>query len=198
LSWRLESLTGRDWATAIVAVVLAAVFAVIMATQRGARPFVVTALLTGFVFCVVSTILTPWVTVSPVTIQRESAARYTALPIFLIEAAVIVGVDYALRNGRGVRERLVLGHWYARAGLRPSLAVLALIVILATSWAADFRYKGIRTVPYSSRWSVTVNLFRTGCVNSPFGKVIVYSPTGESPQQGHPAFATIPCARMRL
>ena len=198
LSWRLESLTGRDWATAIVAVVLAAVFAVIMATQRGARPFVVTALLTGFVFCVVSTILTPWVTVSPVTIQRESAARYTALPIFLIEAAVIVGVDYALRNGRGVRERLVLGHWYARAGLRPSLAVLALIVILATSWAADFRYKGIRTVPYSGRWSATVNLFRIGCVNSPFGKVIVYSPTGESPQQGHPAFATIPCARMRL
>jgi hypothetical protein len=45
---------------------------------------------------------------------------------------------------------------------------------------------------------VTVNLFRTGCVNSPFGQVIVYSPTGESPQQGNPAFATIPCARMRL
>ena len=51
LSWRLEWRTGRDSATVIVAVVLAAVFAVIMATQRGARPFVVTALLTGFVFC---------------------------------------------------------------------------------------------------------------------------------------------------
>ena len=104
-SWRLESLTGRDWATVIVAIALVAVFVVIMATQPGARPFVVVALLTGFVFSMVSTILTPWVTVSPVTIQQESAARYTALPIFLIEAAVIVGVDYALRKRRGVREQ---------------------------------------------------------------------------------------------
>ena len=132
LSWRLESLTGRDWATAIVAVALVAVFGVIMATQPGARPFVVVALLTGFVFSMVSTILTPWVTVSPVTIQRESGARYTALPIFLIEAAVIVGVDYALRKRRGVREQRGVGErgvrerneprrWYARTGLQPAL-----------------------------------------------------------------------------
>ena len=64
LSWWLESLTGRDWATAIVAIALAAVFGVIMATQPRTRPFVVVALLTGFVFAMVSTILTPWVTVS--------------------------------------------------------------------------------------------------------------------------------------
>ena len=127
LSWWLESLTGRDWATAIVAVALVAVFVVIMATQPRARPFVVVALLTGFVFAMVSTILTPWVTVSPVTIQQESGARYTALPIFLIEAAVIIGVDHALRKRRGVREqrgvgergvreRNERGRWYARTG----------------------------------------------------------------------------------
>jgi hypothetical protein len=197
LSWRLEALTGRDWATAIVAVALVAVFAVIMTTQPGTRPIVVTALLTGFVFSMVSTILTPWVTAWPVTIQQESAARYTALPIFLIEAAVIIGVDYALRKRRGVREGDKPGHWYARTGLRAALAVTALVVILATSWAVDFRYTGIRTVPYSSRWSLKVDQFRNGCRNSPSGEIRVNGPTDGS-FLPVPSRYEIPCARIRL
>ena len=145
-SWRLESLTGRDLATAIVAIALVAVFVVIMATQPGARPFVVVALLTGFVFSIVSTILTPWVTVSPVTPQQESAARYTALPIFLIEAAVIVGVDYALRKRRGVREQR-----------GAASAVLASAVLASgTSRAAGTRGPGCGwhwpSPPWSSSW----------------------------------------------
>ena len=199
LSWWLESLTGRDWATAIVAVALAAVFGVIMATQPRTRPFVVVALLTGFVFAMVSTILTPWVTAWPVTIQRESGARYTALPIFLIEAAVIIGVDHALRKRRGVREQRGVGErgvrkrgrWYARTELRPALgpalAVTALVVILVTSWAVDFRYQGIRTVPQGGRWALHVQQLRTGCQNSPTGLFRPF-PTDEY----------IPCARMKL
>jgi len=199
LSWRLESLTGRDWATAIVGVALAAVFGVIMATQPATRPFVVTALLTGFVFCVVSTILTPWVTVWPVTITRESAARYSALPIFCMEAAVIVGVDYALRKRRGVHARRPEpGHWYARAGLRPALAVTALVVILATSWAVDFRYVGIRTIPYTGRWSLVVDQFRKACQNSPSGVMKIHSPTGGIFFQDTSEYETIPCSRVRL
>jgi hypothetical protein len=202
LSWRLESLTGTDWATAIVAIALAAVFAVIMITQPGTRPFVVTALLTGFVFSMVSTFLTPWVTAWPVTIQQEPAARYTALPIFLMEAAVIVGVDCALRKGRGVRGRGVregheVGRWYARTGLRPALAVTALVIILATSWAVDFRYQGIRTVGYSSRWSLKVDQFRNECQNSPSGEITVNGPTDGS-FLPVPAKLKIPCARIRL
>ena len=202
-SWRLESLIRRDWATVIVAIALVAVFVVILATQPGARPFVVVALLTGFVFSMVSTILTPWVTVSPVTIQQESGARYTALPIFLIEAAVIVGVDYALRKRRGLREqrgvsessagehggreRNERGRWYARTGLRPALAVTALVVILVTSWAVDFRYQGIRMVPEGGRWALHVEQLRTGCQNSPTGLFRPF-PTDE----------WIPCGRMKL
>ena len=208
-SWRLESLTGGDWATVIVAITLVAVFVVIMATQPGARPFVVVALLTGFVFSMVSTILTPWVTVSPVTIQQESAARYTALPIFLIEAAVIVGVDYALRKRRrvreqrgagerGVRERNGPRRWYARAGLRPALAVTALVVILATSWAVDFRYQGIRTVPQSGRWALHVVQLRTGCQNSPSGEFRLHGPTDGSFETGFPTYEWIPCSRIKL
>jgi len=202
-SWRLESLTTRDWATVIVAIALVTVFVVLLATQPGARPFVVVALLTGFVFAMVSTILTPWVSAWPVTIQRESGARYTALPIFLIEAAVIVGVDYALRKRRGLREqrgvsessagehggreRNERGRWYARTGLRPALAVTALVVILVTSWAVDFRYQGIRTVPQGGRWALHVEQLRTGCQNSPTGLFRPF-PTDE----------WIPCGRMKL
>jgi hypothetical protein len=210
LSWWLESLTGRDWATAIVAVALAAVFGVTMATQPRTRPFVVVALLTGFVFAMVSTILTPWVTAWPVTIQRESGARYTALPIFLIEAAVIIGVDHALRKRRGVREQRGVGErgvrkrgrWYARTGLRPALgptlAVTALVVILVTSWAVDFRYQGIRTVPQGGRWALHVQQLRTGCLNSPSGEFRLHGPPDGSIETGSPEYEYIPCARMKL
>jgi hypothetical protein len=197
----------------IVAIALVTVFVVILATQPGARPFVVVALLTGFVFSMVSTILTPWVAVSPVTIERESAARYTALPIFLIESAVIVGVDYALRKRRRVREQRGAGErdvrkrnkpvrWYARPGLRsalgPGLAVTALVVILVTSWAVDFRYQGIRTVPQGGRWALHVQQLRTGCQNSTTGEFRLHGPTDGSFETGFPKYEYIPCARMKL
>ena len=198
LSWRLESLTGRDWATAIVAVALAVIFGVIMVTQPGTRPFVVVALLTGFVFSMVSTFLTPWVAAWPVTIQKEPAARYTALPIFLIEAAVIIGVDQALQKRRGGRERHWLGQWYPQMGLRPALAVLALIAVLATSWAVDFRYKGIRGKSYSARWSVWVDMFRHQCRDSPSGEIRMrISPGGILRAKGA-KYLVIPCDRVRL
>jgi hypothetical protein len=198
LSWRLEWLTGRDWATAIVAVALAVIFGVIMVTQPGTRPFVVVALLTGFVFSMVSTILTPWVAAWPVTIQKEPAARYTALPIFLIEAAVIIGVDHALRKRRGVRERHGLGQWYPQMGLRPALAVLALIAVLATSWAVDFRYKGIRGKSYSARWSVWVDMFRQQCRDSPSGEIRMPISAGGILRGTTAKYLVIPCDRVRL
>src|SRR3984957_7759609 len=169
-----------------------------MITQPGTRPIVVTALLTGFVFSMVSTILTPWVTAWPVTIQQESAARYTALPIFLIEAAVIIGVDCALRKRRGVREGDKPGHWYARTGLRAALAVTALVVILATSWAVDFRYTGIRTVPEGGRWALHVEQLQTGCQNSSSGEFRLHGPTDGNFETGFPTYEWIPCSRIKL
>ena len=53
LVWWLRSLAGLNGATALVGVVLVAIFAVILVTQAGARPFVVTALVIGFIFPVV-------------------------------------------------------------------------------------------------------------------------------------------------
>ncbi len=52
--WWLRSLAGFNGATALVGVVLIAIFALILVTQAGARPFVVTALMIGFIFPVAS------------------------------------------------------------------------------------------------------------------------------------------------
>lgn len=198
LSWRLESLTGTDRATVIVAAALAVIFGVIMVTQAAARPFVVVALLTGFVFSMVSTILTPWVAVEPVTIQNQPAARYTALPIFLIEAAIIVGVDCALRKRRGAGERHGLGQWYPRLGLQPALAVTALFAVLATSWAVDFRYKGSRSVPNSDRWSVWVDKVLHQCRDAPSGEFRIRIHANGIFLKHPVENVVIPCDRIRL
>ena len=90
----------------------------------------------------------------PVTFHNEVAARYTALPIFLIEAALIVGLDHALRRRR--RPRLAArgpasGRRRWRCG--PLLAVTALVAFLAVNWVADFRYDGIRSGAAAHPWA---------------------------------------------
>src|SRR5262249_24489065 len=145
-----------------------------------------------------STILTPWVAAWPVTIYKEPAARYTALPIFLIESAVIVGAVFALRKRRGVRERHGLARGYARMGLLPAVAVMALIAVLATSWAVDFRYKGIRAKGYPERWAVWVDGFRQQCRDSPSGEIRMPIYPGGILRKTAAKYLVIPCDRVRL
>ena len=85
-----------------------------------------------------------------------------------------------------------------RSGLRPALAVTALVVILATSWAVDFRYQGIRTVPQSGRWALHVVQLQTGCQNSPSGEFRLHGPTDGSFATGFPTYEWIPCSRIKL
>ncbi len=190
LSWRLESLTTADWATAIVALALAVPLAAIVASQPATRPFIAVALLTGFIATVGCVFLTPWEADSPVTPRHEMAARYTALPIFLIEAALIVGVDRALRGrrdsvagpGPGAERR-------AATALRPLLAVIALAAFLAVTWVADFRYPGLRSAPAAHQWSAVVAEWRRDCQASP---------TGEIRAQVKNGYWVIPCDRLRF
>jgi len=190
LSWRLESLTTTDRATLLVAVALAAVLGVIMATQPGTRTFIVVALLTGFVFTVVSVSLTPWGAAYPVTFHSESEARYTALPIFLIEAALIVGVDHVLRSHREFPARPWAGRRQVIMALAPPVAVTGLAAFLAVSWVADFRYQGARSVPSAHRWSPIVADWQHDCELSRTGDLILPGTGG-----GH---WTIPCDRLRF
>jgi hypothetical protein len=195
LSWWLQSRTTTDWATLIVGVALAVVLGAIAAIQPGTRPFIILAVATGFIFCVFSVFLDPWDTHFPVTLRNEVAARYTALPILLIEAALIIGADWALRGRRHTRlrddtgPRQATGQRHALLALRPALAVTLLVAFLAAGWVTDFRYIGIRSGPGVPRWSPVAAQWRHDCEVSRTGEIDVM--TGDLHQ-------TIPCDRLRF
>ncbi len=121
----------------------------ILLTQARNRPFAVTAVLTGFVFCLFGTTLTAHIATAVMSPYNESGARYTALPIFLIECVAVVGVDYVLRQRASARSdaRAAHGGTHRRPGiaLRSVMAVLAVVVVLSASWVFDFRYAGWRS-----------------------------------------------------
>jgi len=179
VAWWLQSLAGKDGATAIVAVILVVVLGAILVTQSRNRPFAVTCVVTGFVFSMFETTLTPHVvTYSVVTFDLESGSRYSVLPIFLLWAAVIAGVDYYVMRWReGV-------HRGRGLGLRPTVAVL--VTVLATSWVADFRNPGFRS-DANWNWGQIAASWEHACEHSKSGKITV---------KAGASFQTLPCDRI--
>lgn len=164
LALALEWLAGRDGATVIVAIPLAVVVGAMLASQPPNRLFVVNALLAGFFFSMFGTTLTPHLATQTVSAENEPGSRYTTLPIFLIECVAVVGADYVLRQRTaGVRHR-------RRAGRRPAWVVYPLVVVLAASWVADFRYAGIRSNaswdwgPIAADWEHACERARSGVI----------------------------------
>jgi hypothetical protein len=179
VAWWLQSLAGKNGATAIVAVVLAATVGAILVAQPSNRPFAVTCVLIGFVFSVFETTLTPHVATYPiVAFDLESGSRYSVLPIFLFVSAVIVGVDtYVARQRRPG----------SSPSLRPALAVSALFAVLAFSWVADFRNPGFRS---DANWN-------WGPITAKWEHACQLSATGEITVKAGASFQALPCARMR-
>jgi hypothetical protein len=134
---------------------------------------------TGLVFTVVYVFLTPWAVAAPVTFGNEAEARYTALPVFLIEAALIVGADWLLR-GRRTRGVSVV---------RPALAVAAVVALLAASWVVDFRYRGMRSAPTAHPWPPVVAQWHRACQASGNSEISAEVSTG---------YTKIPCGRLRF
>ena len=98
LAWQLRAAFGPDGATLIVGVLLAVILGLAVATQaRQCRVFVVTAVATGLVFTFVAATLS-WLPSQRVTLGMEPGARYSTLPILLIDAAVIVSADACARR----------------------------------------------------------------------------------------------------
>jgi hypothetical protein len=188
LSWWLESATTRNWATVIVAAGLAGALGLLVITQPRTRPFTIVAVAGGFVATVVCVFLTPWEATYPVTVKQEMASRYTALPIFLIEAALIAGADQAVRGYRDSRARPEATRRRADL-LRPALAVSALVALLAVGWIPDFRYAGMRAAPSAHQWSAVVSEWHRDCQLSGTGQI--------SAQVKNGAW-TISCARLRF
>jgi hypothetical protein len=174
LAWWWQSFAGRNGATLIIGAILVVFFGWALLTQRGqARMFVVAALITGFLSTAFGATLKPGVTTSPVTVGFESGARYTALPIFLIEAAAIVVVGSFI--------------CHKQRRLRTVAAVTALVGVLSIGWVTDFRYQGWRG--NTVNWPPTATAWLNACQRTPDG--VIYERTSATDR---PA---IPCASLR-
>ena len=162
-SWWLRSFAGANGAAAIAAVVLAVSFGLILVTQPGARVFVVTALAVGFIFTEISVSINRAPATTRVLPTQVLGTRYTIMANFLIVSALIVGADHALRSRAHDRRR-------RGAGLKSVTAVTALVVFLATTWAVDFRYTGLRSTTAWS-WAPIAAKWERDCAHSRTGEI---------------------------
>jgi hypothetical protein len=165
LDWWLQAAVGRHGATLLVGCVLGAVFGAIVITQPArVRLMAAAALGCGFLLAAAAATLSWWVTVEPVHFHVEPGSRYTTLPIFLMEAAVIVAVDNVVRRGR---ERSRPDEQAAAFGGTPwtgwtrargaTAAVAVLVLVLSFGWVTDFRSDNGRTggtpwAPVAAHW----------------------------------------------
>ena len=86
-------------AAALVGGLILIVLAAAVVTQPGrTRVFVVTAVLTGLVFTAITSALAWGGPGQPVLIKVEHGARYSTLPILLLDAALIVAADACVRR----------------------------------------------------------------------------------------------------
>ena len=181
LDWWLQSAVGRGGATLLVGCALAAVFGGIAITAPArVRLLTAAALVCGFLLATAAATLSRWVTTDAVHFHIEPGSRYTTLPIFLMEAAVIVAVDNVLRRVRDrVRaddQAMAFGvtRWTGWARARAATAaVTALVAVLSIGWATDFRNGNGRAggapwAPIASRWLAE-------CQRTPQGAIRVAS-----------------------
>jgi len=181
LSWHLRHLLGLTGATALTGGIIVVVLALILATQdRRCRVFVVTAVATGLVFTAVTSAFAWGGPGQRVRITVEHGARYSTVPILLLDAALIVAADAYARR------------WWPRP--RAIVAVVALVAVLSVGWATDFRYHVRRLAGPPSDWKLTADQWLRYCRDRPEGTITVTFPnwwgTGE-------LATTFSCSRLR-
>jgi hypothetical protein len=180
LDWWLQAAAGRNAATLLVGCLLAAVFGAIAVTQPArVRLVAAVALGCGFLLAAGAAALSPWVTVEAIHFHVEPGSRYTTLPIFLMEAAVIVAVDNVVRRAR---DRARPDEQGAAFGVTPrtgwtrtraaTAAVAALVVVLSFGWITDFRSDNGRAggapwAPVAARWLADCQRHPDGSVTAP-------------------------------
>jgi hypothetical protein len=195
LDWWLQAAVGRTDATVAVAFVLAAVFGLIAVTQPArVRLLAGLALGCGFLLAAAAAELSQWVTVEPFHFHDEPGSRYTTLPIFLMQAAVIVAVDNVVRRAR---ERAKPDQQAAAFGITAwtgwtraraaTAAVAALTVVLAFGWVTDFRSDNGRAG--GTLWAPIASSWLAACQQHPDGAISVASKD--------PSLVTMPCANLR-
>jgi hypothetical protein len=181
LDWWLQSAVGRSGATVGVGCVLATVFCSIAITQpTRVRLLAAAALVCGFLLASAAATLSRWVTTDAVHFHIEPGARYTTLPIFLMEAAVIVAVDNILRRAR---DRVRADDHASAFGVTPwtgwarargaTAAVTTLVAVLSIGWVTDFRNGNGRAG--ATPWAPIANRWLADCQRTPQGSLRVAS-----------------------
>jgi hypothetical protein len=158
LSWHLRDALGLTGATTLAGGLIAVVLACVVATQsRRCRVFVVTAVATGLLFSAVTSAIAWNGRSLPVTPRLEFGARYSTVPILLLDAALIVAADAYARR------------WWPRP--RAIAAVAALVAVLAAGWATDFRYPVHHLAGSRSAWAWRADKWLRHCQRHPTGTI---------------------------
>jgi hypothetical protein len=160
LSWDLRHLVGLTGATVLAGGLIIVVLALVLATQdRRCRVFVATAVATGLWFTAVTSAFAWGGPGQRVTIRVEHGARYSTVPILLLDAALIVAADAYARR------------WWPRP--KAVAAVAVLVAVLAAGWATDFRYPVRRLAGPASAWEHTADAWLRHCRHHPTGTITV-------------------------
>jgi hypothetical protein len=161
LSWDLRDAIGVQPATLLMGGILVLLLGLILVTQdTRCRVFVVTAVGTGLVFVLFGAGLRWGGPGQLLTVAVEHGARYSTVPILMLDAALIVGAD-AVARGTWPRPRAVA-------------AVATLVAVLAVGWVWDFRYPVNRV--YGTSWTTTADAWLSHCQHDPAGSITVTFP----------------------
>jgi hypothetical protein len=144
--------------------------------------FVVAAVVTGLVFTAITSAFAWAGPGQQVTITVEHGARYSTVPILLLDAALIVAADAYARR------------WWPRP--RAIAAVVALVAVLAAGWATDFRYPVRHYSGPASAWAHTADKWLRYCRHAPTGTITVTFPDWWGPTKTELA-TTFSCSNLR-
>jgi hypothetical protein len=173
ISVHLVDQFGAAGATAIVGGLLAAgaVWALVTGTRQ-VRLFTVAALVTGFAQTIFVATINHYADTWHPKFLYLNAARYSTIPIVLIDVAAIVAVDSFARRG----------------GMRALAAATVLACVLAVGWITDFRYVG-HLVGTQTSWQPVAQSWLAACGHSPTGRIVI-------PAWDHTT-VTVECSRLR-
>jgi hypothetical protein len=191
-AWALQAVLGRNGATLAVGLGLAAVGCLIAVTgSTRVRLFAAAAVVTGFLETAMAVTLSGWVPPEKVWFGFEPGSRYTALPVFLLQATAIVAVDGALRRraraadapgptaagpaaaGWRFRPPVRPRAWPASAAPPAIAAGVALVAVLSAGWATDFRNSYGRG--QAGWWAPVAARWLTACERSASGQITVHA-----------------------
>lgn len=184
LAWHLRAAIGLAAATLLVGGFLTAVLGYATATEdRRRMVFQATAVVTGLVFALAAGSI-GWAPSQQVTPATEPGARYSTVPILLLDAALLAAADAFIRRRSGLPT--------AARPRAQAVAAALIVAVLAAGWITDFRYTVARSLEYYPAWSKTSATWLRHCERDPAGSVTMLSGAWYGPRPR----TTFACSRL--